>query len=167
MIVIGIDPGSNIAGLAVLEYDESSESISLLALDYYESKAKEAGQKMFEIVEQMKLSLEEFEADYIVLEDVFTGKNIQSTLRLAEMRGAISYVAHTKAIPVVHVPTRKVKKSISGNGHASKEDVALHLREVFSLGDASIPLDATDALALSYYFILENQKNKKIVRAEV
>lgn len=152
MIIVGVDPGSNLAGLAVLELDTKTKNTKLLALDYYETKASESFEKkLYSITKDVEKVFSEFSVDYLVLEDVFTGKNVQSALRLAEIRGAVTYVAIENKAKVLHLPTRIVKKSITGNGNASKEEVAHFLKREFSLPDKGVPLDATDALALAFH----------------
>jgi crossover junction endodeoxyribonuclease RuvC len=155
LIFVGVDPGSNVTGLAVLQASSAHEKPRLLALDYYESvKTKNFDDKLLDIVEQVSKSLQEFSPDSLALEEAFTGKNIQSALRLAELRGAITYLALKKNISIQHFPTRIVKKSITGNGNASKEQVASYLLNEFDIEAEGVPLDATDALALAYHHYL-------------
>lgn len=160
MIIVGVDPGSNIAGLAVLELAEANSAPKLLALDFYETNTKDSfEQKLQSITNEIKKVFEEFKVDCLVLEDVFTGKNAQSAFRLAEIRGAATYVAMECGAKVIHYPTRLIKKSVTGNGNASKEEVAVYLKREFSLPDKGVPLDATDALALAYHQALQSHSH--------
>lgn len=167
MIFVGIDPGSNVTGLAVLEASSVHEKPKLLALDYYESsKSKSFDEKLLQISDQVLESLSEFSPNSLALEEAFTGKNIQSALRLAELRGAITYLALKKAITVEHFPTRIVKKSITGNGNASKEQVASYLLNEFGITSSDVPLDATDALALAYHHFLKWSQRESLQELE-
>ncbi|MEC9281073.1 MAG: crossover junction endodeoxyribonuclease RuvC [Bdellovibrionota bacterium] len=154
MIVFGVDPGSNLAGLAVLKMKpQGDERPDLLALDIYNAPQKlKFDEKLFHIIGEIEKAVKEFRPDVLVLEEAFTGANIQSALRLAEIRGAIIYLAQKYGIKIEHIAARKVKKAITGKGNASKESVASFLRFEFSLGEQEIPVDATDALGIAYSF---------------
>lgn len=154
MIVFGVDPGSNLAGLAVLKTSSQGEQRpDLLALDIYSTKKGASfDEKLFKILTEIEKAVIEFQPDVLVLEEAFTGANIQSALRLAEVRGAIIYLAQKNKIKVEHIAARKVKKAITGKGNASKESVASFLKFEFSLGDQEIPVDASDALGIAYSY---------------
>lgn len=157
MIVVGVDPGSQVAGLAVLRLAKDSgqfaESPQLLALDVYESeKTAHFPDRLLSIATQIDASFVEFTPEVLVLEEAFTGRNIQSALRLAEIRGAILLLARQRGIAVVQLATRKVKQQVAGNGNAGKESVAQFLKAHFDLGNSPLPMDATDALALAFAY---------------
>lgn len=153
MIVFGVDPGSNAAGLAVLENKSQGERPILKALDIYIAPKKfHFDQKLFYILSEIEKAILEFKPEILALEEAFTGANIQSALRLAELRGAIIYLAKKNKVQVKHIAARKVKKAITGKGNASKESVASFLKFEFSLGDKEIPVDATDALGIAYSY---------------
>ncbi|MEY3397486.1 MAG: hypothetical protein RL220_80, partial [Bacteroidota bacterium] len=95
--------------------------------------------------------IEEFHPDELAIEAPFFGKNVQSMLKLGRAQGVAIAAALSRQIPMVEYAPRKIKQSITGNGNASKEQVAAMLQQVFSIPVHEMPakLDATDGLAVA------------------
>ena len=91
--------------------------------------------------------IEEFKPDEIAIEAPFFGKNVQSMLKLGRAQGVAMAAALYRDIPIFEYTPKKIKKSITGNGNASKEQVAAMLKCIFDLKEIPKHLDATDGLA--------------------
>lgn len=105
--------------------------------------------KLHKIFERCIQLIDGFHPDELAIEAPFFGKNVQSMLKLGRAQGVAIAAALSRQIPVVEYAPRKIKQSITGNGSASKEQVAAMLQQVLKIPSQEMPqkLDATDGLA--------------------
>jgi len=105
--------------------------------------------KLQKIFERCIELIDGFHPDELAIEAPFFGKNVQSMLKLGRAQGVAIAAALSRKMPVMEYAPRKIKQSITGNGNASKEQVAAMLQRVLQIPDADMPdkLDATDGLA--------------------
>lgn len=103
--------------------------------------------------------IEEYKPDELAIEAPFFGKNVQSMLKLGRAQGVAIAAALSKNIPITEYSPKKIKMSITGNGNASKEQVAAMLQQILGIKKEQDFLDATDAMgaALCHYY---QNKNK-------
>lgn len=156
-IILGIDPGTRIMGYGVIQTSAESKSASPLLLRHgviHLSKYNSHALKLKKIFERMLTLIDEFHPDEVALEAPFYGKNVQSMLKLGRAQGVAMSAALSREIPISEYAPKKVKQSVTGNGNASKEQVAEMLKNllVFSKNETIIEkplLDATDALAVA------------------
>ena len=101
--------------------------------------------------------IEEYLPDELAIEAPFFGKNIQSMLKLGRAQGVAIAAAIQRDIPIHEYAPLKIKMALTGNGSASKEQVADMLKRMLKLSDDELPkfLDATDALAAAYCHFLQ------------
>jgi crossover junction endodeoxyribonuclease RuvC len=169
-IILGIDPGTNIMGYAVIKVqsskfkDQSSKTkdkkIELIILDVIKlSHLKNQALKLKSIFETTLKIINEYKPDELAIEAQFFGKNVQSMLKLGRAQGVAIAAALYRDIPIHEYSPKKIKQSVTGKGNASKEQVAAMLGNLFPKSEISntksgIPLDATDALATAvcHYF---------------
>ncbi len=147
-IILGIDPGTNIMGYGIiLAKGQKMELITLgiIKLGAYRSHAL----KLRRIFERTLGLIDEYHPDEVALEAPFFGKNIQSMLKLGRAQGVAMAAALYRDIPIFEYSPRKIKQSITGNGNASKEQVAQMLDRLLTLVDKPEYLDATDGLAVA------------------
>src|SRR6187431_2364240 len=118
--------------------------------------------KLKKIFERITSLIDEFHPDMVALEAPFFGKNVQSMLKLGRAQGVAMAAALSREIPIVEYAPKKVKQSVTGNGNASKEQVAKMLMTLFGLKELPKLLDATDALAvaLCHHFQQGPEKSK-------
>ena len=90
-----------------------------------------------------------YNPDEVALEEPFFGKNVQSMLKLGRAQGVAMAAALHRGLPIFEYSPKKVKKSITGNGNASKEQVAAMLQSLLKFNDLPKFLDATDAVAVA------------------
>src|SRR4051812_36174497 len=115
--------------------------------------------KLKKIFERTLGLIEEYKPDELAIEAPFFGKNVQSMLKLGRAQGVAIAAALSKNVPITEYSPKKIKMSITGNGNASKEQVAAMLFQVLGLANDHTYFDATDAMgaALCHYY-----QNKKV-----
>lgn len=156
-IIMGIDPGTLTMGYGVIQIVGNqihALQYGILQLRQYSSQALKL-QKIFQHTLQI---LEEFHPDEVALEAPFYGKNVQSMLKLGRAQGVAMAAALVREIPITEYAPRKIKQAITGNGNASKEQVAYMLTSILQLPDTPTQLDATDALAVAVCHAYQNQQ---------
>lgn len=158
-IILGLDPGTGVMGYGLILVSGSS----VTALQYGVIKLNKYEQhelRLKKIFERVLSIIDEFHPDEVALEAPFFGKNIQSMLKLGRAQGVAMAAALYREVPITEYAPRKVKQAVTGNGNASKEQVAAMLMSLFKIKELPKLLDATDALgvALCHHF----QGGKKI-----
>lgn len=156
-IILGIDPGTNILGYGVLKVcgnKASMEAMGVIDL----RKCTDPYLKLGRIYERITGIIESFLPDELAIEAPFFGKNVQSMLKLGRAQGVTIAAAISKDIPITEYAPLKIKMAITGNGQASKEQVADILRRVLKIEKESLlpHLDATDGLAAAYCHYLQS-----------
>lgn len=158
-LVIGVDPGTIVMGYAILA--ARGERMRLLAmgvlkLDRYRSNYLRL-RKIHEGVTQL---IARYHPDRLAIEAPFYGKNAQSMLKLGRAQGAAIVAAQLADLPVTEYPPSTIKKMVTGNGSASKEQVAFHLQRMLSIPPESMmdALDATDATAAAVCHVLSRSR---------
>lgn len=147
-IILGLDPGTSVMGYGVILVRGRALQllqfgvIQLSKLDSHELRLKKIFDRVLGLVD-------EFSPDDVALEAPFYGKNVQSMLKLGRAQGVAMSAALHREIPIVEYAPRKVKQAVTGNGNASKEQVARMLMQVFSFKELPKLLDASDALAVA------------------
>jgi crossover junction endodeoxyribonuclease RuvC len=152
-VILGIDPGTNIMGYGVIHV--KGKNMELLAFDIINlSKLEDHAVKLKKIFETTDQLIEEFKPDDFAIEAPFFGKNVQSMLKLGRAQGVAIAAALNRNIPVTEYSPKKIKQSITGNGNASKEQVAAMLQQLLKIKEMHKYLDATDGLAAAvcHYF---------------
>ncbi len=147
-IILGIDPGTTILGYGIIQCIGKKANLlalGVLHLDKYDDHHLKL-QKIFERTIEL---IDGFHPDEFAVEAPFFGKNVQSMLKLGRAQGVAIAAALSRQIPVMEYAPRKIKQSITGNGNASKEQVAAMLQKVLNIPASEMPtkLDATDGLA--------------------
>lgn len=150
---LGIDPGTNFLGFAVIEI--ISKKVRVLEIGVLNlSKEKDHIEKLRHIYHHIQDLIEQFEPKEMAIEAPFYGKNVQSMLKLGRAQGVCMAAAITMDVTVQEYSPRKIKQSVTGNGNSSKEQVAAMLNSILKFEVSSNYLDATDALAtaLCHYY---------------
>lgn len=149
MRVLGIDPGSVICGFGVIEKRQNS----LYLIEYGVIKAKKKEEafplRLKEIYERLSQVIERTLPDEAAFETIFYAKNVQSAMKLAHARAAAMLASTMKEIPVIEYSPKEVKKSVTGRGAASKEQVKFMVKKILNMTDDHEFLDATDALSIA------------------
>lgn len=147
-IVLGLDPGTNIMGYGVILITGSK--IKLLQFGVIQLGKFGAHElKLKKIFDRVLALVDDFNPDEVALEAPFFGKNVQSMLKLGRAQGVAMAAALFREVPITEYAPKKVKQSVTGNGNASKEQVAKMLMQIFSIKEMPKLLDASDALAVA------------------
>lgn len=120
--------------------------------------------KLRQIFKRTIALIDEYKPDELAIEAPFFGKNVQSMLKLGRAQGVAMSAALARDIPIFEYAPLKIKMSITGNGKASKEQVAYMIKNYLHLTDVPEYLDATDGLAAALCHFFQNQnllKDKK------
>ena len=152
-IIMGIDPGTRVMGYAFLEVRQ--KKLNLLQMGVLTFKANANMMlRLKSIYEDVSTLVDGFHPDVLAIEAPFYGKNVQSMLKLGRAQGIAMAVALHREIPVFEYTPRKVKQAVTGNGNASKEQLAAMLSNLLHINSQQQYLDATDALgiALCHYY---------------
>jgi len=145
-IILGIDPGTNILGYGIIFSKDNS--IRLIKMDVINlSKIESHSLKLKNIFESCLAIIDEYKPDELSIEAPFFGKNVQSMLKLGRAQGVAIAAALYRSVPIFEYSPRKIKQSITGNGNASKEQVAAMLSSLLKIKETPQYLDATDGLA--------------------
>lgn len=147
-IVLGLDPGTNVMGYAIILI--KANSLALLQYGVINmGKYGDHALKLKKIFDRVLGLVDEYKPDEVALEAPFFGKNVQSMLKLGRAQGVAMSAALYREVPITEYAPKKVKQSVTGNGNASKEQVAKMLMQIFSIKELPKLLDATDALAVA------------------
>ncbi|MEX0820642.1 MAG: crossover junction endodeoxyribonuclease RuvC [Rhodothermales bacterium] len=149
MIVLGIDPGSRLTGFGVVEVDGPKETVieyGVLRLDKHGShqlRLKEVYDRISEVAARVH-------PDECAIEMPIYGRNPQSMLKLGRAQAAAMMAVLNRDVPVTEYAPKEVKKSVTGRGNASKEQVWYMVRAILQLDESkdAMMLDASDALAV-------------------
>lgn len=160
-IILGIDPGTSITGYGVIKIVETRpELIAIGSIDL--AKYDDHYVKLKHIFDRTIGIIDEYNPDELAIEAPFYGKNVQSMLKLGRAQGAAIAAALTRTIPIYEYAPRKIKMSITGQGAASKEQVASMLMSILKFSLDEIKLDATDGLAAALcHFYQSNNPSKE------
>ncbi len=144
--ILGIDPGTNVLGYSIIQID--NKNLSLVEFGVVTMKHLSSHQlKLKKIFERLQELIAQHSPSEVAIEAPFYGKNVQSMLKLGRAQGVAIAAAITKGIEVTEYSPKKIKQSITGNGNASKEQVAAMLCTILHEKFDDKLLDATDALA--------------------
>src|SRR5687768_791015 len=117
--------------------------------------------KLKEIFERTILLIETHKPDELAIESPFFGVNVQSMLKLGRAQGVAIAAALSRDIPYVEYAPKKVKQSVTGNGNASKEQVASMLVQILKIQPDPKMFDATDALSVALCHHYQKGNNAK------
>ena len=152
-IILGVDPGTTIMGYGVIKIVEKKMEMVQMGVLHLE-KLNSHALKLKRIFERTVQLVDEYKPDEVSLEAPFFGKNVQSMLKLGRAQGVAMAAALYRDVPIFEYTPKKIKKSITGNGNASKVQVASMLQSLFTIKEMPKHLDATDGLAAAvcHYF---------------
>lgn len=145
-IILGIDPGTTIMGFGLIKVVNNKmeflmlNELQLSKYDHHYLKLKHIFNRTLELIDN-------YHPDEIAIEAPFFGKNVQSMLKLGRAQGVAMAAGLSRDIPITEYSPKKIKMAITGNGNASKEQVAKMLQSLLGLKTLPKNLDSTDGLA--------------------
>ena len=162
-IILGIDPGTNIMGFGLINVLNNKMKL----IQFHELHLKKHENhylKLDQIFKRTIQIIDEHKPDEIAIEAPFFGKNVQSMLKLGRAQGVAMAAGLSRQIPVTEYSPKKIKMAITGNGNASKEQVAKMLQTLLLIKELPKNLDSTDGLAAAVCHFYNSDKltsNKK------
>ena len=156
-IILGIDPGTTIMGYGIIEI-RGKRTVCLTHGVLHMAKYADHGLKLKKIFEKVTALIDGFHPDELAIEAPFFGKNVQSMLKLGRAQGVAISAALNRDIPYCEYAPRRIKQAITGNGNASKEQVARMLKTILGLEEIPDNLDATDGLAAAVCHSFQSER---------
>lgn len=171
MRIIGIDPGTLITGIGIIECLTGRNGKDVTLIHYGSINLKPAEplpNRLKKIYDNCLQCIDEFKPDEFAIETAFYSKNVQSTLKLGQARGVAIIAAVNHSLTISEYSPREIKKSVTGKGSASKEHVRTIIKNILEFKEDPEFMDSSDALAVAvcHYFnitskITTNGKGKK------
>lgn len=155
-IIMGIDPGTNVMGYGIIRaVGNKAEMVGMGVIDMH--KMTDPYLRLGHIFERVDGIIESYLPDEMAIEAPFFGKNVQSMLKLGRAQGVAIAAAIRRDVPIHEYAPMKIKLALTGNGNASKEQVAGMLQRILKLDANEMPkyMDATDALAAAYCHFMQ------------
>lgn len=145
-IILGIDPGTTVMGFGLIKVVQ--KKMELIIMDELILKKYDDHYLKLKFIFERTLHLIDiYKPDEIAIEAPFFGKNVQSMLKLGRAQGVAMAAGLTREVPITEYSPKKIKMAITGNGNASKEQVAKMLQNQLKIKELPANLDATDGLA--------------------
>ena len=160
MKIIGIDPGSVVTGYGVIEI-EGSKINHVLSGVIKPKRGFLLMDRLWQIGSKLESVIETTEPTHAGIENIFYGKNIKTAVIQAHARGVALAQCGKHRLKVQEFSPTRIKRDVTGNGKATKEEVAASVRWILNLKSEEVkkvPLDETDALAIAITFVLNNRK---------
>lgn len=157
-IILGIDPGTTIMGFGLIKV--VGKKMEFLQLNELQLSKYDSHYKRLKLIFERTIELiDTFHPDHIAIEAPFFGKNVQSMLKLGRAQGVAMAAGLSRDIPITEYAPKKIKMAITGNGNASKEQVAKMLQSILDLKELPKNLDSTDGLAAAVCHFYNNGKS--------
>ncbi len=144
---MGIDPGSRNLGYSLIEYE--SKRSRLIEAGIIKIEPNELQVQLIDLMEGLDLIISKYSIDEVAIEDIFYAFNPKTVLKLAQFRGALSLKVLQDIGYFYEYTPLQVKKAITGNGKASKEQVAFMVKRLLNIKKEIKPMDVTDAIAIA------------------
>lgn len=165
-IILGIDPGTTIMGYGIIKaVGNKPELVALGVINLH--KIDDHFTKLKMIFDRTVGLIDEFHPDELAIEAQFFGKNVQSMLKLGRAQGTAISAALSRSLPICEYAPRKIKLAITGQGNASKEQVAALLQNILKIKELPDDLDATDGLAaaMCHFYQYKPAMGEKTVKS--
>jgi crossover junction endodeoxyribonuclease RuvC len=145
--ILGIDPGTRNCGYAIIKKEKNR--VILVEAGLIKIKEKILQHQIVELCEGLDIIFENHKIDEVSIEDIFYAFNPKTVLKLAQFRGALSLKVLQVFGNFHEYTPLQVKKAVTGNGKAAKEQVAFMVKRILGIKKEIKPLDITDAIAIA------------------
>ena len=147
-IILGIDPGTINCGYSILEITKLKNTPKLIEAGLIKMKSRILQEQILELVEGLDIIFKNHRITEVAIEDIFFAFNPKSVIKLAQFRGALSLKILQNIGYFSEYTALQVKKAVTGNGKATKEQVAFMVKRLLGIKKEIKPLDITDAIAV-------------------
>ena len=158
-VILGVDPGTNVMGYGLILIHRQGFKLLQYGVIHL-SKYTNHELKLKKIFDRVTSLIDEYNPDEMALEAPFYGKNVQSMLKLGRAQGVAMAAALAREVAITEYAPKKIKQSVTGNGNASKEQVAAMLKKILNFEETPKLLDATDALAVAVCHHFQNGRSQ-------
>jgi len=149
MIVMGVDPGLQVCGYALVKAESHDEKL-LEAGVFRTDAANDLGERLNQIAGDVVSLLEKFRPDVVAVEQLYSHyKHPRTAILMGHARGVILQRAAEAGARVESFAATRIKKSLTGNGHASKGQMQRAIQSMLGLPEAPEPPDVADAIAVA------------------
>ena len=148
-IILGVDPGSRICGYGVIIKESNNIQLLEYGVVKVNLKNESFNSRLKEIFERLNQVIERTKPKYAAFESLFFAKNVQSLVKLSHARAVAILSAVESDLSISEYSPREIKKSVTGNGNASKEQVQYMVKTLLNITETPQFFDATDALAVA------------------
>lgn len=145
--ILGIDPGTNVLGFAIIDADKKAIRVLEIGVVTFAHISDDHTVKLRHIFEQVQDLIQQYRPSEMAIEAPFFGKNVQSMLKLGRAQGVAIAAGMVNHLTITEYMPKKIKRAVTGNGNASKEQVAGMLEKILHAKFSEKYFDATDALA--------------------
>ncbi len=145
--ILGIDPGTNVLGFAIIDADKKQVKVLEIGVVTFAHISDDHTVKLQHIFEQVQDLIQQYKPSEMAIEAPFFGKNVQSMLKLGRAQGVAIAAGMVNKLVITEYAPKQIKRAITGNGNASKEQVAGMLESILHTKFTDQKFDATDALA--------------------
>jgi crossover junction endodeoxyribonuclease RuvC len=145
--ILGIDPGTNVLGFAIIDADKKAINVIEIGVVTFAHISDDHTVKLRHIFEQVQDLIVQYSPTEMAIEAPFFGKNVQSMLKLGRAQGVAIAAGMVNHLQITEYMPKKIKQAVTGNGNASKEQVAGMLENILHTKFTEKYFDATDALA--------------------
>lgn len=149
MIILGVDPGIQNTGFAVLEGKKQYCEVMQFGL-IKTNRAHSFDLRLKTIYDQLCQIIEKYQLTTVVLEEIFYSRNVKVALKMSHARGVILLAAANHQVPTAEYSAREIKQAVTGNGNASKYQVQQMIGHILKLASTPSVFDITDAMAVAY-----------------
>ena len=154
MIVLGVDPGTQVTGYGVVRAD-SPQNMSLIECGVIRTQARDPlPSRLREIYDGLTELLKRHKPDVMSVEDVFYARNVRTTVTLGHARGVILLAGEQAGVRIHEMAPAAIKKAVVGAGAATKEQVQFMLTRLLRLKSAPKPSDAADGVAAALAYVM-------------
>lgn len=159
MRVLGIDPGLAVTGYGLIDAGSSGKMALVEAGTVRTSSGSNISTRLKELYNGLSAIIDKYSPEVLVLEKLYSHyKHPATSILMGHARGVICLLCGLKKIRLVNYPSTRIKKAITGSGHASKAQIQRMITKVLKLKEPPEPVDITDALALAMGFVYIGSK---------
>ena len=148
MIILGVDPGTNYTGYGIVKAHKNSFTKIVNGLIKLPT-GYTLTEKLEIIYSGLDKLIKTHKPDEFAIETAFYGKNVQSAMKIGYARGVSLLAAIHNKVPTSEYSPREIKKSVVGNGAASKQQVSFMIKSLLNIKNEKMRFDETDALAIA------------------
>lgn len=148
MIILGVDPGTIFTGYGIIKQNKNNFTYVKNGLIRLPS-SKQLSEKLEMIYDELDKVIKIYKPEEFAIETAFYGKNVQSAMKIGYARGVSLLAAVHNKIPTSEYSPREIKKSVVGNGAASKQQVSFMIKSLLDIKNTRMRFDESDALAIA------------------